>query len=118
MLPMTPLVTIARDLGIRKVTLRSWVEATRPASDIPVTTDERTELQELRRRVRQLQMQRDIKKMRRPSTEGERVKFAFIAADKAHSRSRFSVERSTCRWGGFYTWVGRGHGRRVHPLLQ
>ena len=57
-----PLVTIARDLGISKVTLRSWVDATRPPSEAPLTTDERTELLQLRQRVRQLEMERDILK--------------------------------------------------------
>lgn len=57
-----PLVTIARDLGISKVTLRSWVEATRPPGDTPLSTDERTELVQLRHRVRRLEMERDILK--------------------------------------------------------
>ena len=57
-----PLVTIARDLGISKVTLRRWVDATRPPSETPLTSDERTELHQLRQRVRRLDMERDILK--------------------------------------------------------
>ena len=56
------LATIARDLGISKVTLRSWVEATRPPTDVPLTTDERTELVQLRREVVRLREERDILK--------------------------------------------------------
>jgi len=53
---------IARDLGISMWTLRKWVEATRPAAAEPLTTDERTELAQLRREVRRLREERDILK--------------------------------------------------------
>ena len=56
------LPTIARDLGVSVATLRSWVQSTRPPADEPLTTDERTELTELRRQVRQLREERDILK--------------------------------------------------------
>ena len=56
------LPTIARDLGVSIWTLRTWVKETRPASEAPLTTDERTELQDLRRHVRQLREERDILK--------------------------------------------------------
>jgi transposase len=56
------LPTIARDLGVSVATLRSWVQRTRPPADEPLTTDERTELTELRRQVRQLREERDILK--------------------------------------------------------
>jgi transposase-like protein len=57
-----PIPSIARDLGVSVWTLRAWVKATRPPSDEPLTTTERTELQELRRQVRQLREERDILK--------------------------------------------------------
>ena len=53
---------IARDLGVSAVTLRSWVDVTRPAPTPPLTTDERTELAQLRRDVQQLREERDILK--------------------------------------------------------
>lgn len=53
---------LARDLGVSVWTLRAWVSATRPQADEPLTTDERTELTELRRQVRQLREERDILK--------------------------------------------------------
>jgi len=53
---------IGRDLGVSEPTLRAWLAATRPAPADPLTTDERTELAELRRDVRQLREERDILK--------------------------------------------------------
>ena len=57
-----PLAKIARDLGVNPETLRVWVQAARPPSEVPLTDDERSELTRLRREVRQLQMERDILK--------------------------------------------------------
>lgn len=56
------LPTIARDLGVSRWALRAWVERTRPPAEAPLTTDERTELVQLRREVRQLRDERDILK--------------------------------------------------------
>ena len=53
---------IARDLGVSEPTLRTWVNAARPPAAEPLTTDERTELAQLRRAVRQLREERDILK--------------------------------------------------------
>ena len=50
------------DVGVSVWTLRDWVNATRPTSPAPLTTDERTELAQLRREVRQLREERDILK--------------------------------------------------------
>jgi transposase len=57
-----PVRKIARDLGIEQATLRSWVDAARPEPREPLTEDERTELQRLRRENRQLRTERDILK--------------------------------------------------------
>ena len=54
--------TIARDLGVSVWTLRGWVNATRPPAAEPLTSDERSELKQLRREVRQLRDERDILK--------------------------------------------------------
>jgi transposase len=56
------LAKIARELGVAEPTLRAWVEATRPPATPPVTTDERTELQQLRRENARLREERDILK--------------------------------------------------------
>ena len=53
---------IARDLGVQPGTLRLWVDATRPPAAEPLTTDERSELKQLRREVRQLREEREILK--------------------------------------------------------
>lgn len=53
---------IARDLGVQPATLRTWVEATRPPAAEALTTDERTELTQLRRDVHRLREERDILK--------------------------------------------------------
>ena len=57
-----PITKSARDLGVSMSTLRLWVAATRPTSDVPLTDDERSELRRLRREVRELRMERDILK--------------------------------------------------------
>ena len=58
-----PLKAIAADLGIAPITLRTWIAAgSRPKPEAPVTEDERTELQRLRKQVRELEMERDILK--------------------------------------------------------
>ena len=53
---------IAHDLGVTPGAVRTWVNQTRPPADTPITTDERTELTQLRREVRQLREERDILK--------------------------------------------------------
>jgi len=56
------LAKIARELGIAEPTLRAWVEATRPPATPPITTDERSELLQLRRENARLREERDILK--------------------------------------------------------
>ena len=59
-----PLKEIAADLDVSEQSLRNWVFAAQvDAGERPgVTTDERDELRELRRRVRILEQERDILK--------------------------------------------------------
>ena len=56
------LKVICDDLGIAPVTLRTWVEASRPKPEVLLTDDERTELKRLRKEVRELKMEREILK--------------------------------------------------------
>jgi transposase len=53
---------IAREVGVSAWTLRHWINETRPAAALELTADERTELTQLRREVRQLREERDILK--------------------------------------------------------
>ncbi len=57
-----PLLTIARDLGVSTGSLKTWVEASRPKAEVPLTDDERTELRRLRKENRELKMEREILK--------------------------------------------------------
>jgi transposase len=56
------LADTARELNVHAATLRSWVEAARPRSEVPLTDDERGELRRLRRENRELRMEREILK--------------------------------------------------------
>ena len=56
-----PLSTIARELGVTTTSLRHWTAA-RPQPREPLTADERSELQQLRRDIRRVEMERDILK--------------------------------------------------------
>ena len=53
---------IVRDRGGRPGTRRVWVDATGPRVAEPLTTDERTELKQLRRDIRRVREERDILK--------------------------------------------------------
>jgi transposase len=56
------LKAICNDLGVAPVTLRTWVEASRPKPEVPLTDDERTELKRLRKENRELKVEREILK--------------------------------------------------------
>jgi len=56
------LSTIAHDLGISIWSLRNWMEVPRPAAAEDLKPNERAELVQLRRRVRELEVERDILK--------------------------------------------------------
>jgi transposase len=57
-----PVTEIAAHLGVTAKSLHEWVAAIRPAPPTRLTSDERTELQTLRRENAQLRMERDILK--------------------------------------------------------
>jgi transposase len=57
-----PIKKIARDLGVASKTLHEWMQAARPEPREPLTEDERSELQRLRREIITVRMERDILK--------------------------------------------------------
>ena len=61
-----PLVTVAREIGISKTSLHTWVrQAKRDAGTEhrgELTSEEKQELKQLRREVKQLQMEKEILK--------------------------------------------------------
>ena len=56
------LAAIARDLGVSNASLQTWVRASRPQPEVPLTDDERHELKRLRKEVRELRLEREILK--------------------------------------------------------
>jgi len=57
-----PIKKIASELGVAAKTLHDWMQAARPEPREPLTEDERSELQRLRREVMKVRMERDILK--------------------------------------------------------
>ena len=104
---------VARDLDLTASALGGWVKQARADRDggkSGLTTEEKAELAALRKENRQLRVERDIqKKPRGLLREGDDVKFAFVAAQKA--RGEFKVTE-LCRalrvsTSGFYAWCKR-----------
>ena len=114
---------MARDLDLTESALRNWVErarADRTQGRRGLTTEEREELRRLRKENRRLRVERDVlKKAAAFFARGERVRFAFIQAEKAsmsltHLCQILDVSRS-----GFYAWQRRPastHARRDQQL--
>lgn len=60
-----PIAQVARDLGMNEGTLGNWVvkaRAERDGGEAPLSEDERTELNRLRKEIVELRMQRDVLK--------------------------------------------------------
>ncbi|WP_394836275.1 IS3 family transposase [Pendulispora rubella] len=104
---------VANDLDLTETALRAWVkradaQAPKSATSNELTTPEREELAELRRKVKRLEMEREnLKKSSNILREGEHVKFAFIDVEKTFWPIQvlcfvLGVSRS-----GYYAWKAR-----------
>lgn len=76
---------IARELDLTAV--RGWIKQAEidagHQSNGELTTSEREKLARLRRESKVLQMERETLRKRRPLRQGDDVKFAFVAVEKA-----------------------------------
>jgi putative transposase len=109
---------VARELNLTETALRDWVrqaevDAGRGTSGA-LTTEEREELGRLRRENRTLRMERDIlKKSDGLLREGESVRFAFIATEKAAFPIRLLCRTLQVSRAGYYAWHGRSPAPRA-----
>ena len=78
---------VARELDLTETALRRWVTGAQAngarSADGKLSSEERAELDQLRREVKTLRMERDIPKKATAFFAKDRMKFAFIAREKA-----------------------------------
>ncbi len=111
---------VAMDLDLTETAVvREWVKRADvnagkgPAGTL--TTEERDELRELRKRVKRLEMKREmLEKGGGLLREGERVKFELVLAEKAHHPVGVLCESLGVSFSGFYAWKNehRAPGRK------
>ena len=85
---------VARELDLTESAFRNWVRqarADRTKGRTGLTGVEREELRRLRKENRRLRGARRVKKSCGLLREGERVRFAFIQAEKGHRTGRSPV---------------------------
>ncbi|WP_433937642.1 IS3 family transposase [Sorangium cellulosum] len=114
---------VAKDLDLTETALRDWIKrADIDASHGPpgaLTTPEREELQRLRRDVKRLEMERDnLKKSGGLLREGERVRFEFIDAEKAHYPVLVLCAVLQVTRSGYYAWASRSVSARAKADAQ
>ncbi|WP_437776943.1 IS3 family transposase [Sorangium sp. So ce1097] len=114
---------VAKDLDLTETALRDWIKrADTDAGHGPpgaLTTPEREELQRLRRDVKRLEMERDnLKKSGGLLREGERVRFEFIDAEKAHYPVLVLCAVLLVSPSGYYAWAKRSQSARAKADAQ
>ncbi|WP_394846013.1 IS3 family transposase [Pendulispora brunnea] len=103
---------VAKDLDLTETALRAWIKrAETDAGDAPkesLSTAERDELTELRRKVKRLEMERDIlKKANGLLREGIDVRFAFVHEEKASYPIAVLCKVLGVSRSGYYAWASR-----------
>src|SRR5208283_5691251 len=102
---------IAKELDLTETAVRAWVrQAEVDAGRGPagaLTTEEREELSRLRREVQTLRMEREILKSDGLLRQGEQVRFAFVAVEKALYPVRLLCRCLEVSRAGFYAWQRR-----------
>ncbi|MFB9730422.1 IS3 family transposase, partial [Haloechinothrix salitolerans] len=117
-----PIAEVAREYGLGETTLANWVKKYREdhaGDEPPLELSERAELAELRRRVREQEMELSfLKKGGSVLCEGAAVseKYEFIAAEYAHNKGHNVADAPTLTqmlaWldvskSGYYEWFRR-----------
>ena len=102
-----PVTEIAAHLGVTAKSLHEWIAAVRPAPPTRLTSDERTELQALRRECATADGARHPKKSHGLLRPGEQLSFRFIAAEKATYPVWALCRALDVSPSGYYAWRGR-----------
>ncbi|RKG56242.1 IS3 family transposase [Corallococcus sp. AB011P] len=112
-----PIAEVARDLDLTETAFRKWVEQAKAdrgqVKPGALASEERVELSQLRKRVRQLEMERDpVKKCGGLLREGDEVKFRFIHAKRACTSVAFMCRQLGVSRSGYYAWAKRAESQR------